>query len=77
MRITFSGTPEQIGKAVRTVAQATTAPERTERTESDKAFIIACKIVNEDRRETAIKLYRKYFGCSLIDAKNATMLWLR
>ena len=74
MRLTFSVTPEQIGEAVRTVAQATTAPERVE---SDKAFIIACKIVNEDRRETAIKLYRKYFGCSLIDAKNATMLWQR
>ena len=71
MRITFSGTPDQVVSAARKL----TTPEQTVRDEAaDNAFIAAIRTImqaDNPRKIVAIKLWRQYYGCGLKDSKEA------
>lgn len=68
MRITFSGTPDQVVSAARKLTTPETVKEDSNR---DDAFNQAIQTVAGERMIHAIKLYRTYYGCGLKDAKEA------
>lgn len=77
MRVTFSGTPDQVVSAARKL----TTPEQAARDEAaDNAFIEAIRTImqaDKPRKIVAIKLYRNYFQTSLVESKRAVerMTW--
>jgi len=71
MRVSFSGTPDQVVAAMRKIG---TPNDPAVDPEKIDAFVEAIKMImqaDNPRKIVAIKLYRKFFGSSLVDAKQA------
>ena len=77
MRVSFSGTPDQVVAAMRKIG---TPNDPAVDPEKIDAFVEAIKMImqaDNPRKIVAIKLYRSYFQTSLVESKRAVegMIW--